>query len=231
MLRTRPLPLLVGELAELCGQGPACVSQGAWGRHVSSTAGAALTQDLSEPDGHSRCDPPTETAPEPRRLIAPQGHRTTLVLRPGASSQRGPSMVHCPWAGTQPAACLHLGPNPALSFLAPWATMGRAWARKLFPRPCPSLSPQHGARREVGCGGVPRGVWHGQARGYLSSWTQCWSWCCCVSVASCPGDLGHRSSGCSCFPSLQRGQWCSGPGCPSLPVSPGPRGLRVGWWW
>lgn len=55
--------------------------------------------------------------------------------------------------------------------------------------------------------GSSRHVWCGQAQGYLSSWALHQSWCHCVLVVSCPGDPEHRSSGCSCFLSLWRGQW------------------------
>lgn len=131
----------------------------------------------------------------------------------GASAPEGPPAVNGPGSNSA-KACRLLGPDPARSF------PGRQGLGQEALPGAASPSPENGAGRKAK--GLP-GVCGGQARGYLSSWAQRGSWCYCVSVASCPGGLGRRSSGCSCFPSLQEARGGVGLGAPPVqrPQVPG----------
>lgn len=164
----------------------------------------------------------TETEPETHRLLAPRGHWSRS---PEPPSWKGPSLrglLPLGWdSARRPVACRsqHCSQPPRTLDRAGQAPGHEAlpWAAPLPLAPVWCWTPSPGLIRA-------RAARTG--RGYLSSWGQRWSWCCFASVASCPGDPGRRSSGCSCFPSLRRGRWPDGLGCPPPPRQ-GPLILEV----
>lgn len=135
------------------------------------------------------------------RLVGPEGHRSS---GPSGSQRRRLASLE---RSQRPEESWHVRVTTDRSVAqGSQAVPGRPQARKLFPRQHPSPLSRWGAGCKVRGAAGTAGAGGADRRGYLSRCAPHRSWCRCVLAASCPGDPGCRSSGCSCSLSLQRGR-------------------------